>query len=94
MVDTDDTRRTTDDGRRTTDDGRRTTPRVWHKLPTGELITNKCLIHHLTSCLFAALSNLSMRQIQYVIYLQKLPLILTDINWINYICLCNCTCCQ
>ena len=37
MVDTDDTRRTTDVGRRTTDDGRRTTPRVWHKLPTGEL---------------------------------------------------------
>ena len=37
MVDTDDTRRTTDDGRRTADDGRRTTPRVWHKLPTGEL---------------------------------------------------------
>ena len=32
MVDTDDTRRTTDDGRRTT-------PRVWHKLPTGELKT-------------------------------------------------------
>ena len=31
MVDTDDTRRTTDDGRRTT-------PRVWHKLPTDELI--------------------------------------------------------
>ena len=30
MVDTDDTRRTTDDTRRTT-------PRVWHKLPTGEL---------------------------------------------------------
>ena len=30
MVDTDDTRRTTDAGRRTT-------PRVWHKLPTGEL---------------------------------------------------------
>ena len=30
MVDTDDTRRTTYDGRRTT-------PRVWHKLPTGEL---------------------------------------------------------
>ena len=27
----------TDDTRRTTDDGRRTTPRVWHKLPTGEL---------------------------------------------------------
>ena len=40
MVDTDDTRRTTDDGRRTTDDGRRTTPRVWHKLPTGELISS------------------------------------------------------
>ena len=40
MVDTDDTRRTTDDGRRTTDDGRRTTPRVWHKLPTGELKIN------------------------------------------------------
>ena len=34
MVDTDDTRRTTDDGRRTT-------PRVWHKLPTGELKKNK-----------------------------------------------------
>ena len=31
-------RHTTYDGRRTTDDGRRTTPRVWHKLPTGELI--------------------------------------------------------
>ena len=30
MVDTDDTRRTIHDGRRTT-------PRVWHKLPTGEL---------------------------------------------------------
>ena len=30
MVDTDDTRRTTDDRRRTT-------PRVWLKLPTGEL---------------------------------------------------------
>ena len=30
MVDTDDTRRTTDHERRTT-------PRVWHKLPTGEL---------------------------------------------------------
>ena len=30
MVDTDDTRQTTNDGRRTT-------PRVWHKLPTGEL---------------------------------------------------------
>ena len=53
MVDTDDTRRTTDVGRRTTDDGRRTTPRVWHKLPTGELkmynkskltVTVKCLI--------------------------------------------------
>ena len=27
----------THDGRFTTDDGRRTTPRVWHKLPTGEL---------------------------------------------------------
>ena len=25
------------DVRRATDDGRRTTPRVWHKLPTGEL---------------------------------------------------------
>ena len=41
MVDTDDTRRTTYDGRRTTDDGRRTTPRVWHKLPTGELKNRK-----------------------------------------------------
>ena len=28
-----------DDGRRTTDDGHRTMPRVWHKLPTGELKT-------------------------------------------------------
>ena len=37
MVDTDDTRFTTDAGRRTT-------PRVWHKLPTGELkIGNKYL---------------------------------------------------
>ena len=27
----------THDVRRTTNDGRRTTPRVWHKLPTGEL---------------------------------------------------------
>ena len=34
MVDTDDTRRTPDAGRRTT-------PRVWHKLPTGEL-KNDC----------------------------------------------------
>ena len=32
MVDTDDT-----DILRTMDNGRRTTPRVWHKLPTGEL---------------------------------------------------------
>ena len=32
-------RHTTYDIRRTTDDGRRTTPRVWHKLPTGELKT-------------------------------------------------------
>ena len=30
MVDTDDTRRMIHDGRQTT-------PRVWHKLPTGEL---------------------------------------------------------
>ena len=37
MVDTDDTRRTIHDGRRTT-------PRVWHKLPTGEL-KNLCLCH-------------------------------------------------
>ena len=27
----------TDERRRTTNDGRWTTPRVWHKLPTGEL---------------------------------------------------------
>ena len=50
MVDTDDTRRTTYDGRRTTDDGRRTTPRVWHKLPTGELKSLevlKCVIKEL-----------------------------------------------
>ena len=39
MVDTDDTRQTTNDGRRTT-------PRVWHKLPTGEL-KNKFNIVHL-----------------------------------------------
>ena len=32
MVDTDDTRRTIHDGRPTT-------PGVWHKLPTGELIS-------------------------------------------------------
>ena len=32
MVDTDDTRRTMNDGRRKT-------PRVWHKVPTGELKT-------------------------------------------------------
>ena len=37
MVDTDDTRRTIDDGRRTT-------PRVWHKLPTGELKTTKPIL--------------------------------------------------
>ena len=33
-------RHTTYDGRRTPDAGRRTTPRVWHKLPTGELKIN------------------------------------------------------
>ena len=33
-------RHTTDDSRQTTDDVRRTTPRVWHKLPTGELKNN------------------------------------------------------
>ena len=43
MVDTDDTRRTSDDGRRTT-------PRVWHKLPTGELKSD--VIIHVKSCLF------------------------------------------
>ena len=45
MVDTDDTRRTTDDGRRTT-------PRVWHKLPTGELKRKQALIEwkNLYSC--------------------------------------------
>ena len=36
MVDTDDTRRTIHDGRRTT-------PRVWHKLPTGELKKHQIL---------------------------------------------------
>ena len=30
-------RHTTDDGRRTMNDRRWTTPRIWHKLPTGEL---------------------------------------------------------
>ena len=39
MVDTDDTRRTMDAGRRTT-------PRIWHKLPTGEL--KKRRIHPVT----------------------------------------------
>ena len=53
MVDTDDTRRTTDDGRRTTDDGRRTTPRVWHKLPTGELIKIRFECKELVSILYA-----------------------------------------
>ena len=44
MVDTDDTRRTTDDGRRTT-------PRVWHKLPTGELKKHEMNINSLSlSC--------------------------------------------
>ena len=38
MVDTDDTLRTMDDGRRPTNAGHLTMPRVWHKLPTGELI--------------------------------------------------------
>ena len=37
MVDTDDTRRMMDADRWTPDNRRRTTPRVWHKLPTGEL---------------------------------------------------------
>ena len=36
MVDTDDTGQTMDNGRRTT-------PGVWHKLPTGELKSNKKL---------------------------------------------------
>ena len=39
MVDTDDTRNTTDDRRRTM-------PRVWHKLPTGELILNYNIMFH------------------------------------------------
>ena len=30
-----------DDTRRTIDDRRQTTPRVWHKLPTSELIKTK-----------------------------------------------------
>ena len=45
MVDTDDTRRTTDDERRTT-------PRVWHKLPTGELKK-----HQITKIKKAVLEN-------------------------------------
>ena len=46
MVDTDDTRRTTYDGRRTT-------PRVWHKLPTGELkkFTGVTHVKYENSCL-------------------------------------------
>ena len=43
MVDTDDTRRTTNDGRRTT-------PRVWHKLPTGELKINLYLAFFFWMC--------------------------------------------
>ena len=38
MVDTDDTRRTTDDGHWTT-------PRVWHKLPTGELKIHSYIVN-------------------------------------------------
>ena len=44
MVDTDDTRRTTDDERRTT-------PRVWHKLPTGELKSHSHIEKKLISLL-------------------------------------------
>ena len=43
-----------DDTRRTTDDERRTTPRVWHKLPTGELKTRKQRYLHDLSLLTAA----------------------------------------
>ena len=35
----------TDDTRRMMDDGRRTTPWVWHKLPTGELITKSTILN-------------------------------------------------
>ena len=42
MVDTDDTRRTMDAGRRTT-------PRVWHKLPTGELKSLKMNFYFFSS---------------------------------------------
>ena len=46
MVDTDDTRRTTDEGHRTT-------PRVWHKLPTGELkmAAINCIDFHYMTCI-------------------------------------------
>ena len=48
MVDTDDTRRTIHDGRQTT-------PRVWHKLPTGELKK----LHIIISIAFTILYGLS-----------------------------------
>ena len=35
----------TDDSRRMTDDERRTMPRVWHKLPTGELKSTKKIVY-------------------------------------------------
>ena len=52
MVDTDDTRRTTDDGRRTT-------PREWHKLPTGELKSEKHM---------AAKHNTTQRKIPSLVF--------------------------
>ena len=56
MVDTDDTRRTTDAGRRTT-------PRVWHKLPTGELKNQMALsfnINPLPGYNFIARQNIDL----------------------------------
>ena len=68
MVDTDDTRRTTDDGRRTT-------PRVWHKLPTGELKNVEIIKRQfITNILLYQLHMISKRVIQVTqIYFNFLP---------------------
>ena len=52
----------THDGRRPTEEGRQTTPRVWHKLPTGELKTL-----HPTLFYNYADSNLKRTRIMYSI---------------------------
>ena len=59
-------RHTTYDGRRTTDDGRRTTPRVWHKLPTGELTTNLYTITTLTCSLKSQKQKINVIEAHFV----------------------------